>query len=106
MADAQASGACGSNIVWVQVPSPAFIKQKGSSNMDEPFLFFTCFHDFPDLRKIIANTVPVLLFPLHYERLFHAKIFRLLTQPVCLPHQVLLRYRHSNLHIPLSLKLP
>ena len=24
MADAQASGACGSNIVWVQVPSPAF----------------------------------------------------------------------------------
>ena len=23
MADAQASGACGSNIVWVQVPSPA-----------------------------------------------------------------------------------
>jgi hypothetical protein len=24
LADAQASGACGSNIVWVQVPSPAF----------------------------------------------------------------------------------
>ncbi len=24
MADAQASGACGSNTVWVQVPSPAF----------------------------------------------------------------------------------
>lgn len=23
MADAQASGACGSNVVWVQVPSPA-----------------------------------------------------------------------------------
>ena len=23
MADAQASGACGSNTVWVQVPSPA-----------------------------------------------------------------------------------
>jgi len=39
LADAQASGACGSNIVWVQVPSPAFIKQKGSSNTDEPFLF-------------------------------------------------------------------
>lgn len=38
MADAQASGACGSNIVWVQVPSPAFyaanpyfIKYKGLS---------------------------------------------------------------------------
>ena len=26
-------------IVWVQVPSPAFVKQKGSSNTDEPFLF-------------------------------------------------------------------
>ncbi len=25
LADAQASGACGSNIVWVQVPSPAFL---------------------------------------------------------------------------------
>ena len=25
MADAQASGACGSNVVWVQVPSPALI---------------------------------------------------------------------------------
>ena len=24
LADAQASGACGSNIVWVQVPSPAY----------------------------------------------------------------------------------
>ena len=24
LADAQASGACGSNTVWVQVPSPAF----------------------------------------------------------------------------------
>ena len=23
LADAQASGACGSNVVWVQVPSPA-----------------------------------------------------------------------------------
>ena len=23
LADAQASGACGSNIVWVQIPSPA-----------------------------------------------------------------------------------
>jgi len=25
LADAQASGACGSNTVWVQVPSPAWI---------------------------------------------------------------------------------
>ena len=27
LADAQASGACGSNIVWVQVPSPASRKR-------------------------------------------------------------------------------
>ena len=27
LADAQASGACGSNIVWVQVPSPALRKR-------------------------------------------------------------------------------
>lgn len=27
LADAQASGACGSNIVWVQVPSPALNEQ-------------------------------------------------------------------------------
>ena len=26
LADAQASGACGSNIVWVQVPSSAYLK--------------------------------------------------------------------------------
>ena len=26
MADAQASGACYGNIVWVQVPSPAFLR--------------------------------------------------------------------------------
>ena len=28
LADAQASGACGSNIVWVQVPFPAYIARK------------------------------------------------------------------------------
>ena len=28
LADAQASGACGSNIVWVQVPSSAFYSAK------------------------------------------------------------------------------
>ena len=28
LADAQASGACGSNVVWVQVPSPAFFMQE------------------------------------------------------------------------------
>ena len=27
LADAQASGACGSNTVWVQVPSPAFTEE-------------------------------------------------------------------------------
>jgi len=32
LADAQASGACGSNIVWVQVPSSAlfFYSKKGN----------------------------------------------------------------------------
>ena len=35
MADAQASGACGSNIVWVQVPSPAL--KKDSSRWMNPF---------------------------------------------------------------------
>ncbi len=38
MADAQASGACGSNTVWVQVPSSARFKSKGFIRMDEPFL--------------------------------------------------------------------
>ena len=33
LADAQASGACGSNIVWVQVPSSALEKEKR-----EPFI--------------------------------------------------------------------
>ena len=37
LADAQASGACGSNIVWVQVPSPAS-SEKGS--FEKSFLFF------------------------------------------------------------------
>ena len=37
MADAQASGACGSNIVWVQVPSPAF--NTGRLILSSCFLF-------------------------------------------------------------------
>ncbi len=39
MADAQASGACGSNTVWVQVPSPAL--KKGSSPLEGCFSFYT-----------------------------------------------------------------
>ena len=39
MADAQASGACGRKIVWVQVPSPAFF-----FSFREIFLFT---EDFP-----------------------------------------------------------
>ena len=35
LADAQASGACGSNIVWVQVPSPALAEGAGNKG----FLF-------------------------------------------------------------------
>ncbi len=38
MADAQASGACGSNVVWVQVPSPAFIIKAVSVHLQ--LLFF------------------------------------------------------------------
>ena len=41
MADAQASGACGSNIVWVQVPSPAREKQKEYASFYLHILF--CF---------------------------------------------------------------
>ena len=33
LADAQASGACGSNIVWVQVPSSAFLSDFNSMGM-------------------------------------------------------------------------
>ena len=44
MADALASGASGSNTVWVQVPSPAFRKKRGSS-VELPFF----------LKKIVPN---------------------------------------------------
>ena len=46
LADAQASGACGSNIVWVQVPSPAsfFIFSAGEFiyifEISKIFIFF------------------------------------------------------------------
>ena len=39
LADAQASGACGSNTVWVQVPSSALINKAGSLII-QGFLFF------------------------------------------------------------------
>ena len=39
MADAQASGACGSNIVWVQVPSPAYQTSAESAEV------FSCSED-------------------------------------------------------------
>ena len=38
LADAQASGACGSNTVWVQVPSSAFFFLRG--NLNRGFLIF------------------------------------------------------------------
>ena len=53
LADAQASGACGSNIVWVQVPSPAsfFVSNQIPPAMDFPggFLlyFFVFFNELP-----------------------------------------------------------
>lgn len=39
LADAQASGACGSNIVWVQVPSPAR-KERAVANSNSSFPVF------------------------------------------------------------------
>ena len=44
LADAQASGACGSNIVWVQVPLPAY---KGKPRFGFPFLFVMTANKFP-----------------------------------------------------------
>ena len=38
LADAHGSGPCGSNTVWVQVPSPAVKNKKGGSE-ELPFLF-------------------------------------------------------------------
>ena len=42
LVDAQASGACGSNVVWVQVPSSALFdekKEKGNASLREGFFF-------------------------------------------------------------------
>ncbi len=36
LADAQASGACGSNIVWVQVPFPASREKEGGDRWSLP----------------------------------------------------------------------
>ena len=41
LADAQASGACGSNIVWVQVPSSAGSLNRGNLKFIEISLFFS-----------------------------------------------------------------
>ena len=42
LADAQASGACGSNVVWVQVPSPALFDLFGSLENNDLKAFFFC----------------------------------------------------------------
>lgn len=78
MADAQASGACGSNIVWVQVPSPAsfFVyypvtgenlfpagffyynhKKKQTENTVAPVCFFSYDLNFPGAFPIFASPV-------------------------------------------------
>ena len=61
MADAQASGACGSNIVWVQVPSPAsFFYLKKDKNISQ---VAECTWDFVILLflqlTLQANVVPL-----------------------------------------------
>ena len=43
LADAQASGACGSNIVWVQVPSSAFYKEQTRFQNGSGFVL-SCIH--------------------------------------------------------------
>ena len=50
MADAQASGACGRKIVWVQVPSPAFFFCK--ITLDSNKLFQSKIPGFSDLFRI------------------------------------------------------
>ena len=42
MADAQASGACGRKIVWVQVPSPALFFYIGKPLIQLGFPIFSC----------------------------------------------------------------
>ena len=39
MADAQASGACGSNTVWVQVPSSALLYKEMAQTLSGSFLY-------------------------------------------------------------------
>ena len=47
LADAQASGACGSNVVWVQVPSPAVIIRTGKPLIWLSGPFFSLVFDRP-----------------------------------------------------------
>ena len=57
MADAQASGACGSNIVWVQVPSPAsfFVSNQIPPAMDFPGGFLLYFLMSFQLGQLLAS---------------------------------------------------
>ncbi len=60
MADAQASGACGSNIVWVQVPSPAFLYVRVKEALRiRCFFFFS--HRRHGCQKAAHNLVVVKL---------------------------------------------
>ena len=45
LADEQASGACGSNIVWVQVPSPACFENLGSLDFTGLPVFYVIIFD-------------------------------------------------------------
>ena len=57
MADAQASGACGSNIVWVQVPSPAsfFVINPAMHSLSK-----TAEGEFIHLRLFLINCIGLL----------------------------------------------
>ncbi len=67
MADAQASGACGSNIVWVQVPSPAFYTAKTLNIGLSRFLFAKFAIEIIYRIPFHVTNIKILLFDKNYD---------------------------------------
>ena len=73
MADAQASGACGRKIVWVQVPSPAFLIYQPLSRdcliiiPHVPVKVNRFFQFFLKIREFFSNPCKSLFFCLFYR---------------------------------------
>ena len=57
MADAQASGACGRKIVWVQVPSPAFFSYCLSFKNASAFLLRDARHAMHDILLLRISAI-------------------------------------------------